>query len=157
MKRTILILTVLGGFLAFSGRTRTVRSAEQETANQVLEAAARFQRAATNKGYAGELKDVFDENVTHFHPGGPYRLTGKERLVAEFQDALSRSESFHFEMVEPRVQLLGDQAAVLTYYINENWMEKGTYRSVTEKATEVWVKRGDRNWVMIHSHYSGNP
>ncbi len=157
MKRTIFIVAVLVVLLVSGDRAGTARSAEQEPAKQVLEAAARFQRAATNRTYAAELKDVFDENVTHFHPGGPYRLTGKDRLVAEFQDALNRSENFHFEMVEPRVQLVGDQAAVLTYYINENWVEKGSYRSVTEKATEVWVKKDGRNWVMVHSHYSGNP
>lgn len=124
MKRTILIFTVLAGFLLSSDRAGTVRSAEQETANQVLEAAARFQRAATNKSYTGELKDFFDENVTYFHPGGPYRLTGRDQLVAEFESALHREENIHFEMVEPVVQMIGHQAAVLTYYVNENWMEK---------------------------------
>lgn len=158
MKRTIVIWTALGvAFLALSDRARTARSANQDAASQVLEATAKFQRAGTNKSYAGELRSVFDEKITHFHPGGPYRLTGRDRLVAEFEGALNRQENIHFEMVEPIVQMIGDQAAVLTYYVNENWTEKGAHHSVTEKATEVWVKKGDRNWVMIHNHYSANP
>ena len=132
-------------------------AAESEVIQQVIEASKKFQRAGTTKERAGELKDMFDENVTHFHPGGPYRLAGRDRLVREFNEALSRSEDFIFEMLEPKVQVINDNAAVLTYYISESFTERGTRKSVTEKATEVWVRGGGQNWRMLHSHYSGNP
>jgi ketosteroid isomerase-like protein len=131
-------------------------AAESDVIQQVIEASKRFQRAGTSKDHAGELKDLFDENVTHFHPGGPYRLVGRDRLVREFSEALSRSEDFIFEMVEPKVQVISDNAAVLTYYISESFTERGTRKNVSEKATEVWVRGTGQAWKMIHGHYS-NP
>jgi len=127
------------------------------TSRQVIEASHRFQQAGTMKEHAGELKDLLEENITHFHPGGPCRLSGRDRLVREFTEALSRSEDFIFEMIEPRVQVLSDNSAVLTYYISESWSEKSTRKNVTEKATEVWVRAPGRAWKLIHGHYSPNP
>jgi ketosteroid isomerase-like protein len=132
-----------------------VAGADSDATKEVVETASRFQKAAISND-TQFLAQVFDENITHFHPGEAYRFTGRDRLVREFSSAASRQENLSFEMVEPKVQFASNDVAVLTYYISEHWTEKGTYRSVSEKATEVYVRKNAK-WVMIHGHYSVNP
>ncbi len=122
---------------------------------EVLDTARRFQSAALHNDVKF-LNQLFDDNVTHFHPGEAYRFQGRERLVHEFSSSASRQENASFEMIEPKVQFPTSDVAVLTYYISENWMERGNFRSASEKATEVYVRK-DNRWIMVHSHYSATP
>jgi uncharacterized protein (TIGR02246 family) len=134
-----------------------MRSAYSQTdaTDEVLQTARRYQTAGI-RGDAQALSDIFDTNITHIHPGEAYRFVGRERLVQEFVTAAARMEKPSFEMLEPRVQFASPDAAVLTYYISERWLENGNARRVSEKATEVYVRRNAK-WIMIHSHYSLNP
>ncbi len=124
-------------------------SARQE----VLEVVRQFQDAGIH-GDKAALNKIFDPNITHFHPGSPYRFVGRDRLVQEFDVASNNQQDMHFEMIDPQIQEAGNDAAVATYYIVESWTDKnGERSSAKEKATEVYVKSNGR-WVMIHSHYS---
>jgi uncharacterized protein (TIGR02246 family) len=147
------LLVAVLGVLGLSGLR--VADADSDPTSEVLETAARFQKAAISND-TQFLAQVFDENVTHFHPGEAYRFTGRDRLVREFSSAAKNQENQVFEMVEPKAQFPSRDVAVLTYYISEHWTEKGTARNVSEKATEVYAKQ-DGKWKMIHSHYSVNP
>lgn len=121
---------------------------------EVLRVVRQFQAAALKPDTAF-LSALFAEDITHFHPGSPYRYVGRERLTKEFAQFPQRATNITFEMIDPRVQVVGENVAIVTYYISETWMENGTAKAVTEKATEVYVRRGS-DWSMIHSHYSGN-
>jgi ketosteroid isomerase-like protein len=127
-------------------------SAQTDASAGVLEVVRQFQSAAI-RGDQATLNQTFDLNITHFHPGSPYRFVGRDRLVQEFEIASKNQQDMHFEMVDPQVQMAGRDAAVVTYYIVEDWTEKGGPRSAKEKATEVYVKK-DGRWIMIHGHYS---
>jgi len=134
-----------------------MRAAQSQTdaTDEVLQTARRYQTAGI-RGDAQTLADIFDANISHIHPGEPYRFVGRERLIQEFVTAAARMEKPSFEMVEPRVQFASPDSAVLTYYISERWLENGNSHHVSEKATEVYVRRNAK-WIMIHSHYSVNP
>ena len=121
---------------------------------EVLNVVRQFHQAAL-KPDVTFLSRVFGEEVTHFHPGSPYRYEGRERLVKEFLGFPQRATDITYEMISPKVQMIGDNAAVVTYYISESWMEKGTFKTITEKATEVYEKKGN-SWSLTHSHYSLN-
>jgi ketosteroid isomerase-like protein len=134
---------------AFVASPQPQAAAEEE----VLKVVRQFHQAAL-KPDAEFLNRVFDEEVTHFHPGSPYRYQGRERLVKEFLGFPQRATDITFEMINPHVQTIGN-AAVVTYYISESWVEKGTFKSITQKATEIYAKKGN-SWSLVHSHYSLN-
>ncbi len=155
MKRFIRWGPTLAALALMVVATSLGAGAEADATQEILQTASRFQQAALRND-AQILNQVFDENITHFHPGEAYRFTGRERLVREFAAAAARQENPSFEMVEPKVQFASPDVAILTYYISEHWTEKGNVRKVSEKASEVYVHRSGR-WVILHSHYSLNP
>ncbi len=123
--------------------------------SEILETASRFQSAALRND-TQLLNQLFDEKITHFHPGEPYRFEGRQRLVQEFSTATMSHENSSFEMLDPKVQFAAPDVAILTYYISEHWTDKGGVRTVNEKATEVYRRR-EKGWIMLHSHYSTAP
>lgn len=156
MTRRILVaeLLVLLGGIAFLPRWDAFLLKAQTPAPQdVLEVVRQFHSAGI-RGDKATLVQIFDPNVTHFHPGSPYRFVGRDRLVQEFEVASKSQQDMHFEMVDPQVQMAAKDVAVVTYYIVENWADKnGVRSSAKEKATEVYVNK-DGHWTMIHGHYS---
>lgn len=146
------IISFLVGICFLVSAETRYSSAQTDPSAGVLEVVRQFQSAAI-RGDQATLNQTFDLNITHFHPGSPYRFVGRDRLVQEFEIASKNQQDMHFEMVDPQVQMAGRDAAVVTYYIVEGWTEKSGPRSAKEKATEVYVKK-DRRWIMIHGHYS---
>jgi uncharacterized protein (TIGR02246 family) len=146
----IIVFLALACFLPWWRGFHTV--ADTDASKDVLDVVRQFQNAAIH-GDAAVLSQIFDAKITHFHPGSPYRFVGRERLVEEFSLFAKTAQDIHFEMVDPQVQMAGNDVAVVTYYIVESWTEKGASRNQKEKATEVYVKREGR-WSMIHGHYS---
>jgi uncharacterized protein (TIGR02246 family) len=140
-------------FLLFSVVAKDSASeSDADATKEVIEVARQFQAAAIRND-PKVLTDIFADGITHFHAGSPYRFTGKSRLVNEFSVFAATAKDSQFEMIEPQVQMASSDIAILTYYINESWTEQGTMKHVSEKASEVYVKR-DGRWRMIHSHYS---
>jgi calcium/calmodulin-dependent protein kinase (CaM kinase) II len=128
-------------------------SASADATQEVLDVVRQFQSAGI-RGDRSVLSQIFDANVTHFHPGAPYRFTGRDRLIQEFEAASKTQVDMRFEMVDPQVQMASTDTAIATYYIVESWADKtGVRTTAKEKATEVYVKK-DGRWQMIHSHYS---
>ncbi|MGH9702930.1 MAG: YybH family protein [Candidatus Acidiferrales bacterium] len=127
--------------------------AETPGPQDVLEVVREFQSAGI-RGDGAALTQIFDPNVTHFHPGSPYRFVGRDRLIQEFEVASRSQQDMHFEMVDPQVQMAAKDVAVVTYYIVESWADKnGVRTSAKEKATEVYANK-EGHWTMIHGHYS---
>jgi uncharacterized protein (TIGR02246 family) len=145
------------GALAISmtvwGQGAATPKANSPEAQEVLKVVQRFQEAGV-KGDTATLLQIFDPDVTHFHPGSPYRFVGAERLAKEFEVAAKSVQDMRFEMVDPDVQWAGPDVAVVTYYIVESWADShGARTNVKEKASEVYVKKNGA-WRMIQGHYS---
>jgi uncharacterized protein (TIGR02246 family) len=156
MTRRILQAPMLVLLLAIAFLPRWAGSrllAQTPAPPDVLEVVRQFQNAGV-RGDKAALTQIFDPNVTHFHPGSPYRFVGRDRLVQEFEVASKNQQDMHFEMVDPQVQMAAKDVAIVTYYIVESWADKnGVRSSAKEKATEVYVQK-DGRWTMIHGHYS---
>jgi hypothetical protein len=149
--RALFLTTVAVGLMSIMH----LEAENVDKTKEVLETASRFQSAALRND-TQFLNQVFDEKITHFHPGEPYRFEGRERLVNELSTAAASHESPSFEMLDPKVQFAAPDVAILTYYISEHWTDKGGLRTANEKATEVYVRR-EKGWTMLHSHYSTAP
>ena len=148
---TGLVFLALVSFLPRWASSRLL--AQTPAAQDVLAVVRQFQGAGI-RGDKVALNQIFDANVTHFHPGSPYRFVGRDRLVQEFEFNSKNQQDMHFEMVDPQVQMADKDVAVVTYYIVENWADKnGVRSSAKEKASEVYVNK-DGHWIMIHGHYS---
>jgi uncharacterized protein (TIGR02246 family) len=148
-----LLLGVLTAAMPVFGQGAATPKANSPEAQEVLKVVRRFQDAGV-KGDTAALMQIFDPDVTHFHPGSPYRFVGAERLANEFAIASKSVQDMHFEMVDPDVQFPTQDVAVVTYYIVESWADKnGARTNVKEKASEVYVKKNGA-WMMIHGHYS---
>lgn len=152
MKKLLLFGTIVA-LAIHLGNTKIVRSSSGDLIGEVMDVVKKYHAAAVQKDI-DHLSQLFDENITHFHPGEPYRLQGRESVRRDFEVFLRRANDLNFEMIDPKVQLIGSNVAIVTYYISENWVENGNFRSVSEKATEVYFKRDGRNWSLVHSHYS---
>jgi uncharacterized protein (TIGR02246 family) len=152
MKRALL-LGVLAASMTVLGQSAATPKANSPEAQEVLKVVQRFQEAGV-KGDTATLLQIFDPDVTHFHPGSPYRFIGAERLAKEFDVAAKSVQDMRFEMVDPEVQFPTPDVAVATYYIVESWADThGVRTNVKEKASEVYVKKNGA-WKMIHGHYS---
>jgi uncharacterized protein (TIGR02246 family) len=149
----ILMVGVLTAGITALGQSAATPKANSPEAQEVLKVIQRFQEAGV-KGDTATLMQIFDPDVTHFHPGSPYRFIGAERLAKEFEVASKSVQDMRFEMVDPDVQFPTPDVAVATYYIVESWADaKGVRTNVKEKASEVYVKKNGA-WKMIHGHYS---
>jgi uncharacterized protein (TIGR02246 family) len=148
-----LLLAILFVAIPSLGQSAATPKANSPEAQEVLKVIRRFQEAGV-KGDTATLMQIFDGDVTHFHPGSPYRFVGAQRLANEFDIAAKSVQDMHFEMVDPDIVFAAKDVAVATYYIVESWADKNGIRTnVKEKTTEIYVKK-EGAWKMIHGHYS---
>ena len=91
---------------------------------------------------------ISDDSVSYFDPLRAERIDGRSALIEYYAPIRGRIRIESDEIVEPRVQLLGD-AAVLTF----NYLSRGTEGSMHWHCTEVF-RRCDARWRIVHTHWS---
>ena len=87
------------------------------------------------------------EDVVYFDPFLDRRLDGLPALTDYYESLRGKIRAERFELVDPRVQVVGD-AAVLTF----NFVSYGTGTS-RWNCTEVFRRTGDA-WRLIQTHWS---
>ncbi len=94
--------------------------------------------------------DLSADDVTYFDPFRDSRLDGKAALKALYDDLRGKIFAPRHEMIEPKVQVIGE-AAVLTFrFVSWNGSEG---KRVAWNCTEVY--RQDANgWRIIQTHWS---
>jgi uncharacterized protein (TIGR02246 family) len=149
----VLAFAVVCSLMPAVAQSAATPKANSPEAQEVLKVVRRFQEAGV-RGDTTTLMQIFDGDVSHFHPGSPYRFIGAKRLADEFAAASKTALDMRFEMVDPDVVFAEKEVAVVTYYIVESWADKsGVRTNVKEKASEVYVRK-EGAWKMIHGHYS---
>jgi len=98
--------------------------------------------------------ELVDPDVTVLTPANPYRVEGlaQDREEFEFSLASGKTHVNLFQMMLPRIQLLGD-AAVVTYFWRGSIGKGDTVAMAHFKETDVLVKRAD-GWKIAHVHLS---
>ena len=95
-----------------------------------------------------------DEELSLWTPANPYRVDGLAQDREEFEFSLRSGKTWVnlFQMMQPRVQLLGD-AAVVTYAWRGS-LGKGDAASMGYfKETDVLLRRPS-GWKIVHIHLS---
>ncbi len=125
-------------------------AADPETAREII-ALERDALERGARGEAGVFADLSEPDVVYFDPFVDGRIDGVEALRAYYQKVFRPpQEEFAIELINPKVQLLGD-AAVLTF----NFRSTGRSSGRTERwnCTEVFRKTA-RGWRIIQTHWS---
>ena len=88
--------------------------------------------------------------ITYFDPSLEKRLDGREAFEKFLAPLKGAFRVPRYEMVDPKVQVLGE-AAVLSYnMIDYDETGKNAFRM---NVTEVYARPGGR-WALVHSHFS---
>ena len=118
-----------------------------DTANHIIA----LERAALDrwgKGDPSGYLEINAEDVTYFDPFQEKRLDGLTALTALYEQIRGKVQIDRDEIVNPKVQLIGD-TAVLTF----QFISHGSEGSLHWNCTEVY-QRFAAGWKIVHSHWS---
>jgi ketosteroid isomerase-like protein len=111
-----------------------------------------IERSALRRWCAGDpagFLELCDDDVVYFDPFLDRRLDGLAALAAYCESLRGKISAARFEMLDPKVQRLGE-AAVLTYNF-VSW--GGGEDALRWNCTEVFRRRGD-TWKLAQTHWS---
>ncbi|MFQ5929296.1 MAG: nuclear transport factor 2 family protein [Acidobacteriota bacterium] len=94
------------------------------------------------------------ENFSAFAHDQAYRIQGKDAYLGSVGDWMSQNELRTFQLLDPKVEVLGD-TAVLTYYYSASGSLAGRGFSLSGKATALYVRKQGK-WLALHHHNSVN-
>jgi uncharacterized protein (TIGR02246 family) len=145
-----LILTAVASAIAASAATYATQL--ERDADVIA-----IERASLDRWIKGDpdgFLSTYATDVTYFSPAEERRVDGLEAMTALLAPVRGKIRIDRYEMLNTKVQRLGD-VAVLTYNI-VNYLRQpdGTERPTTRwNSTAVFHRAGGR-WRTIHSHFS---
>ena len=110
-----------------------------------------MERAALDRWSQGDpdgFLDISAPDVSYFDPCTAQRLDGLPALRALYDQFRGAFRIDRFEIIEPRVQVVG-AIAVLTF----RFESQGSEGSRSWNTTEVYQQRPD-GWKIIHTHWA---
>ena len=101
--------------------------------------------------------DLYTDDGTYFGPRSPYLETEpKANFLPKLDKYFEEFKILDFQMYNPRVQVYGDDTAILTYNEAVTASFGGKTIDYTGKVTSVYVKQGNA-WRLAHGHETMNP
>jgi ketosteroid isomerase-like protein len=125
--------------------------AKAEEAATIASQVLALERAALDrwgKGDPGGYLDIYAGEVTYFDPFTEHRVDGLAALSARYEPIRGKIKIDRDEIVDPRVQVAGDQA-ILTF----RFVSHGSEGVARWNCTEVYQRFGEE-WKIVHSHWS---
>ena len=127
-------------------------TATKESSTDIAQTLIAMERAALERWGRGDpsgFLEISTDDVVYFDPFLPRRLNGIEELRALYESIRGKVQIQRFELIDPRVQVIGD-AAVLTF----NPVAEDTNEATSRwNCTEVYRREGD-TWRIIQTHWS---
>jgi ketosteroid isomerase-like protein len=130
-----------------------MRSANEQSAHDTIVAQLQAAMKRWYKGDPSAYGELFADDLTYFAPVTGGRLQGISALKDLFAPIEGKINVPRFEMLNPKLQLLGD-VGVLTYHLDE-YASDGP-ASTRWNATEVYHRIGEQ-WRIMHAHWSARP
>ncbi len=112
-----------------------------------------LEKAALDRWCAGDPDAslaLSADDVSYFDPFRESRLDGKAALTALYDGIRGQINAPRHEMIEPKVQVVGDAAVLSFRFVSFNGSEGAR---VAWNATEVY-RRDAEGWRIIHTHWS---
>jgi uncharacterized protein (TIGR02246 family) len=158
MQKVIVWSTVIVCVVA--GSWRVAAGQRQSAADSVTTQIVAMERAALDRwinldpqGYL----DAYVTDVTYFDPTTDKRVDGRQALEARLAPMKNAKIPFtdrRYEMIDPKVQLLGEVALLTFNLVNYGKLPDQPERVITRwNSTEVYTRR-DGKWRLVHSHWS---
>jgi len=119
-----------------------------DSAQEIILARERQALDRWGKGDPEGFLSINAPDVTYFDPFQEARIDGLPALQALYATIRGKIKIERDEIIDPRVQLLGD-AAVLTY----RFVSQGSEGTARWNCTEVYHCAGGE-WRIVHSHWS---
>jgi ketosteroid isomerase-like protein len=102
-----------------------------------------------NKGNPSGFLEIYADDITYFDPFREKRFDGFEKVKTFYESMQGAFRIDSCGMIEPVVQIAGE-TAVLSYNL-ASYIGSDVFR---EKCTEVYRQQPDKQWKIIHSHWS---
>ncbi len=122
------------------------------TSEDIARTIIAMERAALDRWGRGDpsgFLEISAPDVVYFDPFQEMRVDGREALAQLYEDIRGQVSVSRYELLDPRVQVVGD-AAVLTFNYVSYGGSEDAYRW---NCTEVYRRTGDR-WEIIQTHWS---
>ena len=102
-----------------------------------------------NKGNSSGYLEIYTDDITYFDPFQEKRFDGFENVKKFYESMQGTINIEHYEMIKPCVQIVGE-TAILSYKLVSH-IGDDIFR---EKCTEIYCLQPDKQWKIIHSHWS---
>jgi len=122
------------------------------TGSRVEDQIIALERAALTRWGRGDPTGYLElcaPDVVYFDPFTARRIDGVEALAAYYQGIKGQISIERDELLDPRVQLIGSDVAVLTF----TYISYGSEGSMRWYASEVF-QRAASGFQLIHTHWS---
>ena len=124
-----------------------------DTNNDIPATIIAMERAALDRweqGDPGGFLEISAPDVVYFDPYLKQRLDGLEALTALYKTLWGQVHADRYEWINPKVQVCGQDAAVLTF---NHIVYDGDRVSSRWNCTEVY-RRDNGQWRIIQTHWS---
>lgn len=142
-----LMLFIACGVLASCGKAIAPFKPEQIIA---------LEKAALDRWGKGDPQgylETYAPEITYFDPARDKRADGIHAMKLYYFPITGKVKVDRYEMIDPKVQQMGD-AAVLSYQlISHAIMPDGAPRTVRWNSTKVYRLIG-KEWKLVHDHWS---
>jgi len=129
-----------------------MQAAKESSPDDIAHAIIAMERAALERWGRGDpsgFLEISADDVVYFDPFQSRRLNGIAELRELYQSIRGQVQVARFELIDPRVQVIGD-AAVLTF----NYVAEDTNEAASRwNCTEVY-RRDAGTWRIIQTHWS---
>lgn len=113
---------------------------------------------------AGEYNDAWGTldvgTIVEYHAEGFAYYWFDERISADFATTLGEiwladTQAYSIDMVDPDVDILGADAAVISFRFNDRQLYESGDVVATQGAMGYIFERGDGGWKIVRVHHSG--
>ena len=102
-----------------------------------------------NRGNPTSYLDIYADDITYFDPFQEKRFDGFEKMQTFYESLRGTFQVERYEMIDPVVQTAGE-IAVLSY----NLVSYSGSNVSRWNCTEVYQQQSDKQWKIIHNHWS---
>lgn len=148
MKKAFLLSSAI--LLAISSVFGQDNSKADEALTNKIIAIERAALEEWNKGNPDAYLIIYATDYTYFDPYLEKRVDGFDAIKKLYDGIKGQVSVDHYEMIDPMVQILAKDVAVLTFNLY-SYSGNEVYKW---NCTEVFNLQPDKAWKIIHTHWS---